>query len=554
MLGENEAKQIVTLWGLLDAEKGTIKNELDEIAKYVTPNKPMVTTRNSPGVRILDRYDSTAIQANDLLSSTMQGTLTPSTDIWSEFHIRDEETDRLKDTREWFEDSAKRLHKALNASNFSTKVHEGYKDLGAPGTTAVLSEETPKDEFGKFTGLRFTTFSIREYVFTEGPDGIPNAIYRKMRMTPTQIKTKLENLPGFKGLGPKISEKLKSERPEDQNTKVDVIHAIFERETVPGKDTADNMPYASVYIAVDDKFVMSEGGFEEFPVAIARWSKQADDNGWGRSPAWIALSEIKTINRVKKLALKGLAKDISPPLLIPHKGLIGSLNTGPNKLNYYDPDLGGGRAKPEYLTSGINWSVEQFKEEELREQINKAYFVDKLELPNNKEMTATESSIRFEMLQRLLGPTFHRLTDELFDPLISRVFQIMLRAGAFAPMPEAMQSSIRSGKDAQLDIVYTGPLARAQRRGEVDAIHSTYQSAATIVEVTQDSSVLDNLDGDTAIRMIMEQNGTPMRMQRSVDEVTELRNRKAEALEQQNQQAELAQAIELESAANAQAA
>ena len=51
-------------------------------------------------------------------------------------------------------------------------------------------------------------------------------------------------------------------------------------------------------------------------------------------------------------------------------------------------------------------------------------------------MTATEVQVRYELMQRLLGPTLGRFQSEFLNPLIERVFGIMFRANAFLPAPE----------------------------------------------------------------------------------------------------------------------
>ena len=87
---------------------------------------------------------------------------------------------------------------------------------------------------------------------------------------------------------------------------------------------------------------------------------------------------------------------------------------------------------------------------------------DQLELNEGPQMTATEVQVRYELMQRLLGPTLGRLQSEFLNPIVERAFYSMLRGNALPPMPEVLQ---QIGGD--LDIEYVGPLARSQKMDEV---------------------------------------------------------------------------------------
>lgn len=516
----------------LEGNKATLKNQFDDIARLVTPNRALVTEKSSPGSpNSVTRFTSIGAQSNALLAATMHGTLTPSTSQWAKMQFRDHEFDGIKEVRDWLQDCDKRMQKALNASNFNSKIHEALLNLGAYGTTSLFCFEKPKDEFGDFKGLVFDSYPIREYNFVLDADGTLIAFYRCFEWSAEQAKRKFSKLAGFKGLGESVEKALEGDT-KDKHKQFKFIHAILLRDDIkPGKIDAKNMPVQSVYISRKDKHIISESGFQEMPGTVARWAVNEDDLGWGRSPGWLALPELKSLNEIKKLALKGLQKDISPPILVPHRGLMGGLKVGPNAVNTY----AAGRGKPEYFHSGIRWDVTQLGEQDLERQVKEIFLVDKLQLPERNEMTATEVTVRFDMLQRMLGPTFHRINDELFTPVLFRQFQVMLRAGAFLPVPDAILQAQQSGALPELDIVYVGPLAQAQRQQETNAILEVYQSAAMIAQSTGDPSIMDNLDADEALRIIGDQKGLPSKVVRKTEEIEELRAQRQEAMQAQMQ-------------------
>jgi len=169
------------------------------------------------------------------------------------------------------------------------------------------------------------------------------------------------------------------------------------------------------------------------------------------------------------------------------------------------------------------------KENQLRQAIRQAYYSDQLQLQEGPQMTATEVQVRYELMQRLLGPTLGRFQSEFLNPLIERVFGIMYRAGAFLKEPEMLRGQ-------QMDIEYVGPLARSQRMEESIAIEKLYGLAMNVVQV--DPAIMDNINHDEAIRLRGKLLGVPKTVLRGRDEVEEMR---AERAEQQAMAAQAAQ-------------
>jgi hypothetical protein len=193
-----------------------------------------------------------------------------------------------------------------------------------------------------------------------------------------------------------------------------------------------------------------------------------------------------------------------------------------------------GAIKP--LQIGSNWQITDLKENQLRTSIRQAYYSDQLQLQDGPQMTATEVQVRYELMQRLLGPTLGRFQTEFLNPLIERTFGIMLRAGGLLPEPDVI-------KGQKIDIEYVGPLARSQRMEESVAIDRLYELAMNVVQI--DPSIMDNINHDEAIRLRGDLLGVPKIILRARDEVEELREQRQQAQmaqQQAEQQQQAAQA------------
>jgi hypothetical protein len=261
---------------------------------------------------------------------------------------------------------------------------------------------------------------------------------------------------------------------------------------------------------------------------VPRWAK-ATGEIYGRSPSYNALPDIKTLNKAVEIGLKAWAKAIDPPLLVQDDGVVGRVRTTPAGITVIRND---GAIKP--LQTGSNWQITDMKETQLRTAIRQAYYSDQLQLQEGPQMTATEVQVRYELMQRLLGPTLGRFQSEFLNPLIERVFGIMFRAGALLPIPDAIQ-------EAKMDIEYVGPLARSQRMEEAQAIDRLYQLAANVAQI--DPSIMDNINHDEAIRMRATLLGVPKSILVSRDDVAEKREAQQQAaMEQQMLMAQQQQA------------
>jgi hypothetical protein len=100
---------------------------------------------------------------------------------------------------------------------------------------------------------------------------------------------------------------------------------------------------------------------------------------------------------------------------------------------------------------------------------------------------------------RLLGPVLGRLQSEMLQPLISRVFGLLLRNGVLPPAPEELQ-----GQD--IEIEYVSPLAKAQKLTDLQSMLRGFEVMMQIAEV---APVMDYLDSDKLVKYLVDTTGIP---------------------------------------------
>ena len=498
----------------LESSRQTWEDHWQDILDYVMPRKADVTFVRSKGEKRTEvLFDSTAITANNLLAASLHGTLTSPSLPWFTLKLRDEELMNERDVQLWLEDSGRRMYDTFNETNFNTEVHELYLDLCSIGTGALFVEEA-NEGFEK-GAIHFNTLHIAEYFIQENVNGKVDTLYRKYKLTARQA---IEEF-GEENIGEKIIEASKN-KPDKQFNFIHAVEPTIDYERATGK-AGTKLPYHSCHCCVEDKMIVRTGGYNEFPYLVPRWSK-ATGEIFGRSPSYNALPDIKTLNKAVEIGLKAWAKAIDPPLLVQDDGVIGRVRMTPAGITVVRSD---GAIKP--LQIGSNWQITDMKENQLRTAIRQAYYSDQLQLQEGPQMTATEVQVRYELMQRLLGPTLGRFQSEFLNPLIERVFGIMVRANAFMPTPEIMGNR-------KMDIEYVGPLARSQRMEESIAIERLYQLAMNVGQI--DPAIMDNINHDEAIRMRAKLLGVPKTVLRGLDEVMEMREAKAQQQAQMMQQ------------------
>lgn len=518
-LGVEGVRHLLTRHQMLKDDRTNWEPAWQEMADYYVPNKaPIVTLRQAGTKRTEKLFDSTALDCVARLTAAMQGNITPKQSKWFYLKMRNEDLNKNNDTAKWLEDVANRIRTALNQSNMHSQTNELYIDIISFCTAAMIEEEKPSVA-GKFGGLVFKSLGCGTYWIEEDGDEIVDTIFHEFKMS---ARAAVKKWPDAQEKSEKIKQAmLPGGKPDARFT---FLHAIFPRE---GNDlSADpgtpvfRLPYASAYICLEDKKLIYEGGYHEFPGMVPRWSKTSDEV-YGRGPGYIALPDVKTLNRVRELGLKQWAKEIDPPMKVMDQGVIGSVRTTPGGQTIVSDMNGIDRLLP----AAGNVNVNKFNIEMLVQSIRAMFFADQLQLRESSRMTAEEVRARLDLMQRVLGPTFGRLETELLSRMIERTFKIMVRAGALPLPPQAVIDAFRSN-EAEIDVEYEGPLARAQRNIEAEAIDALYAGMLPIANIKPE--VMDVINDERAQRYKGKILGVPESVMSTDDELKKLRADRAQ--------------------------
>ncbi len=507
-------KSLLSRFDRLKAQRQNWETHWQEVADYMQPRKADVTKTRSKGDKRTELiFDSSPIQAVELLAASLHGMLTNPSTPWFSLRFKDSSLEMEDEAKLWLENATEVMYTAFNRSNFQQEIFELYHDLITFGTAAMFIQEDNEDI------LKFSTRHINEIFIAEDDKGKIDTVYRKFKLS---VRAAIQQF------GTTVSTDIQAQAKKDPYNEVEILHVVYPRSDYnPNLKDTENMPFESVYIEMKNGNELSVSGFQEFPFVVPRYLK-ASHEIYGRSPAMTALPDVKMLNEMSKTTIKAAQKQVDPPLLVPDDGFLLPVRTVPGGLNFY---RSGTRDRIEPLNIGANNPLGLNMEEQRRTAIRNVFYVDQLMLQQGPQMTATEVIQRNEEKMRLLGPVLGRLQSELLKPLIDRAFNILLRKEQFAPAPEFL-----SGQD--IEIEYVSPLAKAQKSTELSSITRGIEILGSLANV---APVFDYINFDTLVKHVADLVGIPQKVLKLQSQVNAEREEAASAAQQQQQMAQMQQ-------------
>ena len=500
-----------------------------DVRDYIRPRKGKVDSSiHQFGQPLTNkRFDSTATEANRLLALSMQNSLCPSSVIWYKLKIpQAHPMSSLNDdpaVQAWFNAVVEKMFFTMHQSNFYSVIGEAFLDYTSFGTICIMIDEddmtTPN-----FNGVIYKSMPIGEFVFAEDRRGVPDTLFWEYKLSARQAAQQF----GLKNL-PEVVREAAQEKPDEE---YDFLRVVLPAEDYYSKKRRGKeiQAWTAIDIFSHGKEKVAESGYNEFPYAIGRFAKESGEL-WGRSPADVAMADIKVLNKIRELELRALNKAVDPPLIAPHQGIVGAFKLIPGAINYSrEPE------RIKFLPFEGRFDLTNLKGDELKRGIRSMFMADQLVMPEKPNMTAQEVIELRDQFQRMLGPTVSRFESEVLMPLVLRTFGIGYRTGLFPPPPEILHGL------TDIDVEFVGSLAKAQKLSDVTAITQWFGMLGQAAQFSPD--VIDLVNFEESLRILGDRLAVPGEALRSEEEIMQTRTMKAEQAEEQKMTNDLMQAAE----------
>jgi hypothetical protein len=480
------------------ADRANFDSQFEMIARYVLPRMDGFTTKTLPGQRKGEYiFDSTAPLALPSFAAAIESLVIPRTQKYHGY--RPSNPALLNNLKvmgylEALRDLTFRLRYSAK-SNFASQASEVFLSLGAFGTGALLIED------GMSRGIMYRSIPLSQLWLIEDAWGFIVGFYWRYELTVRQAIGKW----GRDALPESIT---KFAENEPEKTFEFLFHVCENEDRKVGNVGYEGMRYRAYDIVIEGKQLLRESGYRTFPLAVSRYTV-APGEVYGRSPAWDALADIKTLNEMAKTSLRYGQLVTDPPWLTadvdsmsPFSMRSGAINAG------YMNERGEVLAKSAAPQGDPRFSLEL--QDQRRQAINRSFLVTLFQiLVETPEMTATEAMLRAQEKGALLAPTMGRQQSEFLGTIIVRELDIMAQSGviedALGPMPEELEQA-----GGALDIEYDSPLTRAQRSEEGVGVLRTLETVGTIAQY--DPGVLDEINYHRALKVVSDANGAPLGM------------------------------------------
>ncbi len=430
----------------LDQERASWFAHWRELSDHILPRRGAFLrprSRSDRGGKLNGRLlDNTAMLAARTLSSGLMAGLTSPARPWFRLGIGSPALSEVPEIRAWLDDVQARMLRVFARSNLYNALAVAYEELGVFGTAAMVVTEDEKEI------VRAYPLTAGEYWLGASKRLTVNTLYRTLGMTTFQLVEEFGR--------DKVSAQVRERYDRGEwDREVEVVHAIEPNEEVgdagqggwrrePGMLGTHNMAFRSVWFekAGAGDALLRVGGFEEFPALCPRWHLIGNDV-YGRSPGMDALPDAKSLQRMQQRFAEAMDIMVNPPMVAPPSMRGESPKNAPGKIIYV-ADTNGAGFKPAYQ---LNAPLDQFSAaiERRQQAVRAAFYADLFLMATQLQevRTATEVAERRDEKLVMLGPVLERLHDDLLEPLIGRVFQIMARAGQIPPPPSPMLDGLR---------------------------------------------------------------------------------------------------------------
>jgi hypothetical protein len=496
------------------------ESEWSDLGEYVEPTRIRLYSRKERPSSRRKIIDSTGTFAYNTLKNGMHSGLTSPARPWFKLSLADSDLKKFAPVKEYLAKVETEMRRVFRQSNVYNAFHQGYGDLGQFGQSCGLLIEDEEHT------VRMIQLVHGRFWLARDHKGRATTCYRTFRWSVQRIVERF----GWANVGQRIQDRYNSSKYGEL---FDVWHAVEPRAVRdPSKPDKKNKPWLSNYWLDEQSgnVLLEQSGFDENPIIAPAW-ELSDDDHYSLAPAMVALADIKMLQKEQVTKLKGIDKQVDPPMTGPISMKNNPSSLLPGSVTYVDDPTGKGY-RP---AMEVNISLGELREDinEVQERIKRTMYADLFFAITNMEGVQPRNQL--ELTQRKeeqllqLGPVLENVYGGQLEPTIDRTFAIMHRRGELPPPPAELHG-------VKLEVEYTSMLAQAQQAVSTGAIERGVGFLGQLASAKPD--VLDNLDADETAGLYFDMIGAPPSVLRDPEDVKKDRAARAQA-QQQAAQAEM---------------
>jgi hypothetical protein len=441
---DSRAKELLDLGNYLFDKRKPLDSLLQDIAWQFAPDLAEFMAPLDLGEDWgADRMDSFPQQAYAELCSQLGIMLRPYNKQWFASSTGDNEIDRDEDVAQFNEYVANVMRREMYRAktNFISSAKDWDRSYVGFGQGVLSIEESPIDRDHLF----FRNHHIKDTVWLNNQLQQVDHLHRRETMTARAMVRMF----GEDRLHETIARCARKEPNREFPVRYismpgDEYQDFAEDTPKNGNSKRRNLAFVNCCIDVENCKVIKDGGSPVFNYVVARWHRLSNTQ-YAFSPATMtALPDGRMAQMLSQILLESGEKAIDPPMVGKQEAVIGEPNIAAGGISWVDLDHDAKLSDAlDILKIDADMRVGFQMRVDVREMLSKAFYLDKLRLPETgaKEMTAFEVARRLEEHIRDLLPLFEpaqvehsRMLDTVFNLLVN------MKKIDFRRMPEALSN------------------------------------------------------------------------------------------------------------------
>ena len=511
----------------MTTERSSFIPHYKDLSEFIQPRRGRFLTsdRNRGAARHQSIINSHATWAlRTAKTGLFSGVMNPARP-WFRYGTDDPDLMEFGPVKVWLEDLQKLTLDIFAAGNLYNMAPTMFGELMIFGTGCMLRVNDFDDV------VRFYTQTAGSYLISQDRRQKVTTLVRQFEMTVEQLVGEF----GLKAVSQPVKE---AWNKGTYDTWHPVVHFIepnphFDARRLESRFKAwRSVKYELGQGQSGEEAFLSRKGFDKFPAYCPRWETTGEDVYGTDCPAMTALGDIKGLQVEEKRKAQAIAKMVNPPLKGPASLRNAPISSLPGSATLYDLGTGQEKLSPLYMVEPRLLELMQ-DIEKVEGRIDKAFFVDLFSTITN--MQGVQPRNELELMQRnqealtQLGPVLGRVHSEFLAGLVEDTFDDIVEADILPPPPPEIQGQ-------ELKVKFISVLAMAQNAiatGDVERL----ASFTTGLAGAGFESVTDKFDADQAVEIFGDLTGAPAKLVVPDDKVAEIREARAQQIQQERQQA-----------------
>ncbi len=469
---DTRAKELCRIGNALFSKKQPWDSLCQDIADNYYPIRSDFTRELTLGddfcTNLMESYP---VQARETLGNAPSAMLRQGD--WFEIKTGREEIDDAPGPARWLEYATKRYRRLVydRRANFTASTIEVDHDWVAFGNGVISVEESPSRDHMLFRAWhpKYCAWMLNEV-------GKVDHLQRKMKKTARNL---------VKVYKDKVHSDIKTAAALEPSKEFNCRHIVMPTDEIYGDDKVmrrkyAKFPFLSIYMDMDHEQILGEAGLPVFNYVVPRW-RTLSNFPQGFSPATInSLPDGRMIQQMARIILEQGEKAVDPPTVAKGAMFRDAVNMYAGGMTYVDLEADDDIRKLFQTIETGNVSMGLEMKNDVRSMIAEAFLLNKLFLPDTREMTAYETSQRVAEFRRAALPFFGPIESEYHLPLLDAGFQIALHNRQFdlGEMPDELQGE-------EVTFTFESPLNTAEGRALVSAFQESVQIIAAGAQYDQ---------------------------------------------------------------------